>query len=72
MLQALVDVEEHPAVCFVVDFLPEKMMSLDFLEMQFGIFNVFGQHLPIQLRTAVIKISSGQRVCGVQVCGLFH
>jgi hypothetical protein len=69
MLQALGEVVERPAGAF---FFSDKIKSLKFWYMYFVVFNVSGQYLAIQLRTAAIKINSGQRGCGVRTCGLFH
>jgi hypothetical protein len=68
MLQALGEVVEQPAG-FVFSV---KMTSLEFWDMYSVVFNAFGQYLAIQLRTAAIKMSSGQRGYGVQTCGLVY
>jgi hypothetical protein len=68
MLQALGEVVEQPTgFCF-----SEKMTPLEFWEMYVVVSNVVGQYLTIQLRTAAIKMNSGQRGCGLRTCGLFH
>jgi hypothetical protein len=68
MLPTLGEVVERPQLLFFYD----KMMSLQFWDMYLVVFNVFGQHFAIQLRTAAMKMNSGQRGCGVRTCGLFH
>jgi len=51
-LQALEDVGERPAGAF----FPEEMTSLDFGDMSFIIFDVFGQYLELDWRLAVRNI----------------
>jgi hypothetical protein len=48
------------------------MTCLEIIDMYVVVFIVFGKYLAIQLRTAAIKINSGQRECGMRPCGLFY
>ena len=43
-------------------FFPEKMTSLDFLDMHFIIFDVFSQYLELDLRLAVRKCKKYSRL----------
>ena len=67
MLQALGEVVERPT-----GVKKQKNDVSEFVRYVFAVFSVLGQYLAIQLRTAAIKINSGQRGCGVRPCGLFY
>jgi hypothetical protein len=61
ILQALGEVVERPAG------FPNKFGHV-FLSFLTFLVNIW----PSSLRTAAIKMNSGQQGCGVRTCGLFH